>query len=808
MKGGPYGGRVGLVVGALVAWGCGQGAADAGPPDAADGRPVSGCAEAIRTVDLSGTWRARVRLRRPASDWGDETALGDVWVPGWYFPFPRFPTEDLDAELVYERPLAWPAAWTCDPTEGWRALVEFDSADHRAVVRLDDAPLGEHVGYLERFAVPLPWLASGTLAVSLTDGVRDVDARGGIERYPHTTLQGVDTGGWGVNPVGLPGEVRLRLVRGAYLRAVYAAVVDQDEGETRLRVGMAVEAFAEAPLRARIRVVEPDGGEWAQHEAPLALEDGEAFVEVGVPALPRAGVGAPPPEHRVEVMLLVGDAVADARDAPLVNRQVALVGASLQVNGQDHFARGAAPHHLYRALAVGTADDTPGTYVALDDDLEAAYADRLREATQAGATWIRGGQFLPDAAFLRAARRLGLLVYQDFPLTWHTDLDALPPAEIQRQLRGFLWRVAAEPAVALVATHNETEFEETDADALARVQTLLRDLQARVARTTPHLLTVACSGCRSTARFPPAPEYPIDEPISDAHGYPGSWWQPHVGYRALGAAVERLAEGPQPVFWSEMGNGWSLHFGYLVAVDDDLEPSAPELAAVRRQIEAWLRGPDDRPLTLRQFYAVVRCSQTLGRADLAVCAAEPIEGGDAALIAWARDYYFADRWRVEGAPADPLVAGALISAHWLAAQIFESRWQWAQGAGLLGVIAWERPENAFPFRSAAGRVPAAALDRARDILAAANAPVAASMAVVGDGLEVRLVNDGAAASVDLRLWAGDAEVWTGTHDLPARGGDTLRIAPAPGGALDGRVLRLEVSVAGALVSEARLQPAP
>ncbi len=609
--------------------------------------------------------------------------------------------------------------------------------------------------------------------------------------------------------MGLPGGVRLRLVRGAYLRAVYAAVVDHHEGETRLRVGMAVESFAEAPLRARIRVVDPEGGERAAHEAPLALEDGEAFVEVGVPALPRAGVGAPPPEHRVEVTLLAGDAVADARDAPLVNRQVALVGASLQVNGQDHFARGAGLHHLYRALGVGTADDAPGSYVALDDALEAACTDRLREAMRAGAQWIRPGHFLPDPVFLRAARRLGLLVYQDFPLHWNADLEALPPAEIARQLRGFLWRVAAEPAVVLVATHNEAEFEETNPDELAQVQTLLHDLRALAARTAPHLLAVACSGCRATARFPPAPEYPIDEPIADAHGYPGSWWQPHLGYRALGPTVQRLTEGPLPVFWSEMGNGWSLHFGYLVAVDDDLEPAARELVAVRGQIEAWLRGPDGRSLDLRTFYAAVRCSQTLGVAGAALpaCVADEVARGDAALIAWARDYYFADRWQVEGAPADPLVAGAVVSAHWLAAQIFESRWQWAQGAGLLGVIAWERPENAFPFGAAGGRVPAAALDRARDILAAANAPVAASMAVAGDGLEVRLVNDGAAAPVDLRLWAGDAEVWTGTHELPARGGDTLQIAPA-WGALDGRVLRLEVRVAGALVSEARLQPTP
>lgn len=802
--------RAVVLVGVLVACGCGQGASEEGPLDAAAAAPVSACADADRSVDLTGTWQARVRVRRPGADWGDATALGVVWVPGWYFPFPRFPTEDLDAELVYERALTWPAAWACDPSEGWRALVEFDSADYRAVVRLDDAALGEHVGYLERFAVPLPWKTSGTLVVSLGDGVRDVESRGGVEHYPHTTLQGVDTGGWGVNPVGLPGGVRLRLVRGAYLRAVYAAVVEHDEDATRLRVGLAVEAFVEGPLRARIRVVDPDGRELALDEAPLALGDGEAFVEVAVPPLPRAGVGAPPPEHRVEVTLLAGDAVADARNAPLVNRQVALVGASLQVNGHDHFARGAGLHHLYRALGVGTADDAPGSYVALDDDKEAAYTARLREAMRAGARWIRPGHFLPDPVFLRAARRLGLLVYQDFPLHWNTDLEALPPAEIARQLRGFLWRVAAEPAVALVATHNEAEFEETDPDELAQVQTLLHDLRDIAARTAPHLLTVACSGCRATARFPPAPEYAIAEPIADAHGYPGSWWQPHVGYRALGTVVQRLADDPLPVFWSEMGNGWSLHFGYLVAVDDDLEPSAPELVAVRRQIEAWLRGPDGRPLNLRTFYAAVRCSQTQGLTGpaLTTCVADQLERGDAALVAWARDYYFADRWRVEGAPTDPLAAGALISAHWLATQIFESRWQWAQEAGLLGVIAWERPENAFPFSSAGGRVPAAALERARDILAAANAPVAASLAVADDALDVRLVNDGSAAAVDLRLWAGETEVWSGTHDLPARAGDTLRIELDPRRVLDGQVLRLEARVEGALVSEARVQPRP
>jgi hypothetical protein len=176
-----HGWRAVVLVGVLVAWGCGQGASEEGAPDAAGAWPVSACSAVDRTVDLTGTWQAQVRLRRPGGDWGEATALGDVWVPGWYFPFPRFPTEDLDAEVVYERALTWPADWPCEPSEGWRALVEFDSADYRAVVRLDDAALGEHVGYLERFAVPLPWQASGTLAVSLGDGVRDVESRDGVE---------------------------------------------------------------------------------------------------------------------------------------------------------------------------------------------------------------------------------------------------------------------------------------------------------------------------------------------------------------------------------------------------------------------------------------------------------------------------------------------------------------------------------------------------------------------------------------------------------------------------------------------------
>lgn len=760
-----------------------------------------------RELPLDGIWSATVRTRVAGDDWGPAIDLPQAVVPGWYFPFERFPTRDREVLLRYARRVERPAAWACAvEAAGYRTVLEFDAADYEAVVRYAGREVGRHTGYLGRFGVVLPGAGDGELEVELRDAVRAVDARGGMERDPRPTLQGADTGGWGVNPVGLPGSVRLRLVRAAYLRDAYAAAVRRGD-ERLLRVGLAGERLApvgELTVRVRLR----DGAGTRLLEQDFAVEPderGEARLETTLAAGGGSRLGFAD-GATVEVELRSDGRLLDARTVPFVDRVVALADGRLTLDGLPHFARGAAVHHLYRLLPFGSEAYAAGRYVALDEELTTRYAAALDEARGAGVAWLRAGHLVPDAVFLRLARERGLLVYQDFPLHWNTDWEALPGDDIERQFREFLWRAAAEPAVALVAAYNEAELGETDADELATCRDLLVRLLETAAETAPHLVAVGCSGCRGTAQFPPNAAYPVGEPLADAHSYFGSWWQPTDGYRTIPARVASLLSDDGPVLWSEMGNGWVKHYVYLAALTDVLESDAPpELVALRGELTPWLRAPDGRTVPLATFYAGLYCVVERGvpvGPALEPCAAEQRAAWtEAQAIAWARDYFLADRPAVEGNPTDPLVAGVLAGAHWLAEQVFESRRLWAQGEGLLGVLAWERPEHGYPFSRGAGdRVPESAVRRSQAIVAAANAPVAAALRPTSAGLEAWIVNDGAPATFTLRLTAAEVELWREERVVGAVASATIPSAATAGRA--GQVVRLVVERDGTAAAEA------
>ena len=770
------------------------------------------------TTSLDGPWSASARKRTPGADWSEPTDLGEVSVPGWFFPFPRFPSAGEEVELTLSRQVEWPSEWDCaGHADDYRSIVELDSADYRSRVRFSGTELAVHDGYLGRFGVQLPPAVSGELEVVLTDAVYDADAQGGIEAFPHKTLQGVDTGGWGVNPVGLPGDVRLRLVRGVYLRNAYAAAMSRNGDVTRVRIGVDTETVINgfsALGAVRVRIANADGKELVDESEPVVLDDrGETFFDLDVPGLPDVSIG----EHgeaSVEVRLECGEALCDARTVPLINRRVALESTSLQINGVDHFARGAGIHHNYRFMPFDDGEYAQGTWVSLDDGLEKRYSDRLDETVSAGAQWLRPGHFLPDPVFLRTVRSKGMLAYQDFPLHWNTDFASLTKDEILRQFREFLWRVAAEPAVAIVAGHNEAEFGEGLASDLQLCQEVIDELLKTAKEVAPHLVMVGCSGCKGTAQFPGNPQFPVADVISDAHSYFGSWWQPHTAYLELPERVAEISNTSElPTLWSEMGNGWTRHFGYLAALEDELEPSSPQtLVQLRAELESWLKAPDGTPLTLRQFYALLYCVSDLGtpRQGAKECVQETIEmWSDSQFISWARARWFADRAAVEGYPSDPAHTGALVAAHWLASQIFESRWQWAQKSGFLAVIPWERGENAFPMAPLGPvPVPEAAIDRSREILAAANAQVGLSLRNLDGGIEIRLVNDGPATEVELKAYVDGAQKLSMVQPVPAQGGAEGVVAADKLTGLAGKIIRVEVIRDAANVSEASLVYAP
>lgn len=183
---------------AISACDCGQ-----QPPPPAPPQPT--LPGAGQVVSLDGPWRLTARINL-GSGWRELPAR-EVQVPGYAFPFNA--KQPAEAELIFERPLAVPP-----DLARHRIVVELDSVDYFAAVELVDEqggvrPLGEHQGYCGRFAVDLGRAPTGSLRVRVRDRWERATA---LEQHPRATVQGIDPTGWGVNPMGILGSVRLRAV--------------------------------------------------------------------------------------------------------------------------------------------------------------------------------------------------------------------------------------------------------------------------------------------------------------------------------------------------------------------------------------------------------------------------------------------------------------------------------------------------------------------------------------------------------------------------------------------------------------------
>lgn len=718
-----------------------------------------------RQAPLDGPWRLAARFGQVGGGWGPPVLDEEVQVPGIYYP--PWPEGDQTLQLRYERPLEVPAAWRGAPAGDWHVLLELDSVDYRAAVSLGDADLGSHEGYLGRFALDLGGRTQGTLQVVAEDLRQDFDVLESVERK---TVQGIDPTAWGINVAGILEPVRLRLVGPLYLRNAFAATLRAGD-PARVRLAAELVSLRGGPLDATVgyEIVGPAGEVLAGGEYPapdVTLQPGEAVAalhDLDLSGLPQGDV------LTVRLAARFGERNSDARTASLLNRRVEASGGRLLINGVPTFVKGAGVYFTARLLPKATPEDLPG-YEA-DRALYRQRCEQLAVATrEVGASWVRPAHHVPPRPFHQQMLAGGVLVAQDFPLMWATDYQSLPEDEIMRQLDEWIWRVAAEPAVALVSLHNEAEMRQPDPARLERTQRLLGRMITRVRELAPHLVVVGASGGRSTSRFPPDPDYGVDDDVQDVHNYLNSIWSPLFGYRELPWAIERLAQSDgRPVLWSELGAVFTEHFAYLILLTDRIVvDDPPGMTTLRRIVEDNLVVGETR-YSLPQLYAAVSCMkyEQVAAGDLSDCMAEQLATrDDAFLIQRARDYFFADRAQADG-PADgePLVTLMHIAASWLAAQMLEARMIWLRGGELAGYFPWDQPGLGYPMSLSTSRDLSQIFGEAADperwrpgtraLVAAANAPrtLYARTATPGEDVEVFLINDAEEtdASVDVAI---------------------------------------------------------
>jgi beta-mannosidase len=315
--------------------------------------------------------------------------------------------------------------------ESERVHLVLRGADYISDLFLDGRYLGHHEGMFSPQVYDVTNLlsAESRLAVRITGSrwlpcerssrweriLNQIEARavGGLGRFPHRrdTLKCQMGFGWDFSPpvrtMGLWDDVSLVVSDNIFIRDVAARALFTGDGVTLVAE---VEIDARLPHPARMRCSlsgETFAGEPLVAGCAVELTPGIHLYRAEL-AVPQPRLWWPwdhgrPDLYRLTVEVLDGDQVLDSCDDLIGLRQVELDGWTLRINGHRVYARGAnwVP-----------ADMLPGRVT------EADYRHLLTLARKANMNMLRvwGGGLREKRAFYEMCDRLGILVWQEFPV--------------------------------------------------------------------------------------------------------------------------------------------------------------------------------------------------------------------------------------------------------------------------------------------------------------------------------------------------------------------------------------------------------
>jgi len=561
------------------------------------------------SISLAGTWEAVIdpyaraellgmaplgREPRHPSDLGEFSfAKGlTLEVPGdWNSQDPR---------LFYYQGVVWYAhRFDAHPETGRRHFLYFGAANYRAAVYLNGLLLGEHEGGF----TPFDFEVTGELRSGENLLVVKVDNRHEPDDVPTPTTDWHNYG-------GLTREVLLVSVPEVFVR------------EFELRLGASGEALT--------GFVQLDGTPLPDEVVVEVPELGVALR--GVPdATGRAGVaGAARPErwsperprlYRVEVR-----AGADRVDDEIGFRIVAVDGARILLNGEPVFLRGIS---LHEEVPVG--EGRPHTR----EQAETV----LGWAKQLGCNFVRLAHYPHHEEQLRAADRMGLLVWEEVPVYWNLQFgNPVTRERTRRQLRELITRDRNRAAVVLWSVGNETP-RGADRDAF------MAEMVDHVRALDPSRLVTAAllTGAESLRPFflesyLPALlgwrrdvwEFPIDDPLGElldvtaVNEYFGWYYAaafaavaPVSSFRARRVMLDNLprirfetGQG-KPLIASELGAGalagWHAPAEELVAYSEEYQALVYEKQIEMLRAQTTLAGMS--PWVLRDFRSPLRLYQ-------------------------------------------------------------------------------------------------------------------------------------------------------------------------------------------------------
>lgn len=387
-------------------------------------------------VDLTGVWRAALadeELRRRYPDPGfDDRGWAEIAVPGHWRSTDAF--AGSDGPILHRK--AFEAA---SPTEGRRAWLELDGLFYQGDIWLDGSYVGDTEGYFAPAAFEvtdaLRDRTEHTLAIEVTCAPqRDLDAKRNITGvFQHWDC--IDPG-W--NPGGIWRPVRVTETGPARIMSMRVLCPAADATRARVRIRANIDTAVGGPAELRTRI-----GDQRDHVETKVLAAGENRVqwEIDVPDpdlwWPHSLGGQPLVDVSVDVVLADGE-VSDTRSVTTGLRHVSMKRWILSVNGERLHLKGSNLGPARMGLADASADELAAD-VALARD---AGLDLLR---------VHGHVTRPEV--YEEADRVGMLLWQDFPLQWSYARGVRKQAAAQA--RAMVDLLGHHPSIALWCGHNE-----------------------------------------------------------------------------------------------------------------------------------------------------------------------------------------------------------------------------------------------------------------------------------------------------------------------------------------------------------------
>ncbi len=438
----------------------------------------------------------------PAGSWLTGTVPGDVIADALYAGLIPDPYTDLNSracewlserDWVYRKSFFVPAGWSDK-----RVRLRFDGVDYAGIVWLNGEKLGEHEGMFTPFEFDVtPHLRHDrpNVLVVLVRHMPSVDqVQGQIGRTADARLWKARFAydwDWCTRlvPVGIWQDVRLIATQAAWIDDVWVSPKVFDE-PVQLEVCARIRSHQNLsePWHVAVEVTEPGGDVVGTDRAvvPAIADSAEAIVRLPIAQpqwwYPNGLGGQPLYTVRVDLSDDAGS-ISDTREVHCGLRRIRAIpnqGApadalpyTLEVNGRKMFVKGwnwVPIDHMYGRVQRHRHERWLGL-------VQHAHGNLLR---------VWGGGLLERSEFYDLCDRLGILVWQEFPLSSSGPQNA-PPTDaayldaIESQARQMVPLRRNHPSLAIWCGGNELMDDDgtplTDNHpALSRLKSVVQEL--------------------------------------------------------------------------------------------------------------------------------------------------------------------------------------------------------------------------------------------------------------------------------------------------------------------------------------------